>query len=332
MKGNVFSKWLKEFCALVFVQTAQAFILAIIMTLIVVLVTDTKYESQDANQITGVFAMIALASISKIEMLIKKIFGIGSDVTDPFMSGGKGFIGGIMSLKAIQTVGNNAKKIGSGMKSRRQARVNEKKAKIDYNKTRKSIIENNAQTNNQNVSATPTSVINSSMSQDSANNSNVANNTNRNLNGGTINITNSNVNMQGDKSGNKNSAQDELKKAKQDYQAKLNEIQKSKKDANKQLVSGILETGAAVVGGAAGIGVGAVYGAASGGNVLSSASNAGLYGAAMADKAAKLSVDATYGIKEMGQNGLEMHKLNREIKKTTKELEDAMKKFNAGDI
>ena len=75
MKKDVFMVWLKEFCSLIFTQTVQAFLLAIIMSVVVATATNDTIEEQDvAVSATGIIAIIALSSISKVELLVKKIF------------------------------------------------------------------------------------------------------------------------------------------------------------------------------------------------------------------------------------------------------------------
>ena len=77
MKDNIFAHWLKELCSLVFLQAIQAFIFAIVMALIISVMTPdnvSAIERSDLVASTGIIAVIALASISKLEDLIKKIF------------------------------------------------------------------------------------------------------------------------------------------------------------------------------------------------------------------------------------------------------------------
>ena len=73
MKKDIFMVWLKEFCSLIFTQTVQAFLLAIIMSVVVATASNGNIEDQgNTISATGLIAIIALASISKVELLVKK--------------------------------------------------------------------------------------------------------------------------------------------------------------------------------------------------------------------------------------------------------------------
>ncbi|MDD3303673.1 MAG: hypothetical protein PHP54_02010 [Clostridia bacterium] len=118
MKKDVFMIWLKEFCSLIFTQTVQAFLLAIIMS--VVVATATTGRSEDVGNTasaTGLIAIIALASLSKIEILVKKIFGVESQFGDPAMHNGHGaLMGGLIAAKLAGRALNNVPKIAGGIK------------------------------------------------------------------------------------------------------------------------------------------------------------------------------------------------------------------------
>ncbi len=130
MKKDVFSVWLKEFCSLVFTQTVQAFLLAIIMS-VVIYMADSDNQQQyagDSVSATSVIAIIALSSISKIELLVKKIFGVESQFGDPAMKNGiKSFGGGIAAGMAVLNLAkrplDNAKKVYNGVKDIRSSNM-----------------------------------------------------------------------------------------------------------------------------------------------------------------------------------------------------------------
>ncbi len=119
MKKDIFSTWVREFCSLVFIQTIQAFIFAIVMTLIISVMTPdnvTGVERADIVSATGFIAVIALASISKIEDLVKKIFGVQSNITDPSMRGGmKSLASTMIAAKLAKGVLDNGKKAAGGL-------------------------------------------------------------------------------------------------------------------------------------------------------------------------------------------------------------------------
>lgn len=114
--GGALSAWLKEFCALVFVQSIQAFTFAIIMVMVINLVGDESANSKAAP--LGMIAVVAMASISKLEDLVKKMFGIGPSVTDPSLRGGmKSWTTGMVAFGAAKRVADNGKKFFGGIGS-----------------------------------------------------------------------------------------------------------------------------------------------------------------------------------------------------------------------
>lgn len=119
MKKDIFTTWIREFCSLVFIQTIQAFIFSIVMALIISVMTPdniTGIDRADVISATGFIAVIALASISKIEDLVKKIFGVQSSVTDPSMRGGmKSLASTLVAAKLAKGVLDNGKKMAGGI-------------------------------------------------------------------------------------------------------------------------------------------------------------------------------------------------------------------------
>ncbi len=77
-KGGALNAWLKEFTALVFTQTIQAFIYAIIITIILfgMVGKDESISADDNNASLGLMATFALLSVFKVEDMAKKIFGL----------------------------------------------------------------------------------------------------------------------------------------------------------------------------------------------------------------------------------------------------------------
>jgi PREDICTED: nuclear factor NF-kappa-B p105 subunit-like len=114
--GGALSAWLKEFCALVFIQSIQAFTFAIIMVMVINLVKGESANSKAAP--LGMVAVVAMASISKLEDLVKKMFGIGPSVTDPSLRGGmKSWATGMVAFGAAKRVADNGKKFFGGIGS-----------------------------------------------------------------------------------------------------------------------------------------------------------------------------------------------------------------------
>ena len=130
MKKDVFSVWLKEFCSLVFTQTVQAFLLAIIMSVVICMANSDSSQqySGDTVSATSIIAIIALSSISKIELLVKKIFGVESQFGDPAMKNGiktfgVGIAAGMAALNLAKRPLDNVKKTYQGIKDVRSSNM-----------------------------------------------------------------------------------------------------------------------------------------------------------------------------------------------------------------
>lgn len=124
MKKDIFTVWLKEFCSLVFTQAVQAFLLAAIMSVVVATASGNLPTNRGAAaSATGIIAIIALTAVSKIEMLVKKIFGIESQFGDPSMkSGMAGLAGTLIGARLAGRVLNNVGKVGGGLADMRKGK------------------------------------------------------------------------------------------------------------------------------------------------------------------------------------------------------------------
>ena len=122
MKKGIFGVWFKELATLIFTQTVQAFLLAIIMAIIVQALQSSSGVGSTYG--AGLLAIIALSQFNKIEMLIKNIFGVTSQFNVGMDSGRAGLLGslmlGKMALSGAKKVGDNAGKILDG---RREAKA-----------------------------------------------------------------------------------------------------------------------------------------------------------------------------------------------------------------
>lgn len=110
MKKDILSDWLKEFCMLVFIQTVQAFIFAIVMSLILSILSGDFGSSESEVASTSIIAVFLLASVSKIEDIIKKVFGVKSGFHD------SGMRGGLRSLATFMMAGNIFKGVTDNVK------------------------------------------------------------------------------------------------------------------------------------------------------------------------------------------------------------------------
>ena len=122
MKKGIFGVWFKELATLIFTQTVQAFLLAIIMAIIVQALQSSSGVGSTYG--AGLLAIIALSQFNKIELLIKNIFGVTSQFNVGMDSGRAGLLGslmlGKMALSGAKKVGDNAGKILDG---RREAKA-----------------------------------------------------------------------------------------------------------------------------------------------------------------------------------------------------------------
>ena len=134
MQKGVFTTWIKELCALVFVQTIQAFILAIVLSIMLTFLLPYKTDdgkasitSQDTVSALGVLCIVLLTSLTKMEQITKKIFGLDSGILQNKPP--HGLMTSFLALKAASKALNNVPKviggigkISSGGLDRRKAR------------------------------------------------------------------------------------------------------------------------------------------------------------------------------------------------------------------
>lgn len=337
MKGNVFSIWLKEFCALVFTQTVQAFILAIILTLIVM-----TYQRKELGglsqyvqtQATGVLAIIALTSISKMETLVKKIFGLESSVTDASMKGGRGgVLGSIAAMKMAKNMLNNAPKVAKGVGGRIKAGTDMRRLKLNTANSLSKLDSKQSgggKINGANATATSNSRAISGGSS--------INESGEIFDEITSGDTNSTTSSTAASNRLKNDAKYEEKreKIKAEYDKKLAEIKSNKKKATRELLSGITETVGGIKAGTFGLAAGAVAAAGTGDDILATALKGAGIGAGVGDKigkgAAYVSSPALTPILTAEDVSDTLKLYTRENNKKIKDIEKKMKDFNAGDI
>lgn len=115
MQKGVFTTWVKELCALVFVQTIQAFILAIVISIIITFIAPNtsgdkiaKLTDADSVSALGILCIVLLTSLTKMEQITKKIFGLDSGILQNKPP--HGLMASYMALKAVGRVFNNVPK------------------------------------------------------------------------------------------------------------------------------------------------------------------------------------------------------------------------------
>lgn len=321
MKGNVFSQWLKEFCALVFTQTVQAFLLAIILLIVIISISNGSNDANNYNNITagGVLAIIALTSISKMESLIKKLFGLESSITDTSMKGGKGsLLGSMMALKMAKKSLDNIPKIGKGISGRFKASRDEKEAKINSANKLRSLDARYGMGGD-----TSADVEGSSNVPVPANNS-------------QVNATSSSSGTSSSRRANYNEKyEDKKEKLIEEYNKKIAEAKALKKNSTRDIVSGIFETGGAIGGGIAGASMGAVLAAGTGDDILDNTTRGMGIGIGVGDTAGGYAAKGTFAPKNI-RNTISSYSNTRKkmesMKADIERFEKEVKRFNAGDI
>lgn len=138
--ANTLSKWLKEFCALVFIQSLQAFLLAMVSSLVISINGEIS-GSIDSSSAQGlaVINIIALAAMSKLEQLVSDMIGLKSSITDVGLKGGAkmgahGLAGGIATMAALRRLGDNGKKMIGGVRGIAAGRREQKNALAEKNR------------------------------------------------------------------------------------------------------------------------------------------------------------------------------------------------------
>jgi len=128
--GGALSTWLKEFTALVFTQTIQAFIYAIIILIILYGMNTNRanVSANDSNSALGLMATFALLSVFKVEELAKKIFGLGNTKASPG-NAMKSIAKTAIAAKLGKRVLNNAGKIFGGIGAITKSRQDNRKTK-----------------------------------------------------------------------------------------------------------------------------------------------------------------------------------------------------------
>lgn len=126
--GPVLNSWIKEFCTLVFIQTIQAFIYAMIISLILEINFGAIDKVEDRNAGMAILAIIALTSVFKVEEMVKKIFGIGNtraDVRGAMSSLAKTAIAWNFGKRVL----DNGAKVAGGIKAKTDAAKGRQKLK-----------------------------------------------------------------------------------------------------------------------------------------------------------------------------------------------------------
>ncbi len=128
-KGGSFSNWLKEFCTIVLIQSLQAFLFSIIVVLIVTSYNQSKADESSKALGLGIVGVVGLASLSKLEDLVKKMLGVGSSFDPSMKLSNTDIATGLMAGKIAGRVLNNGANLGKGVAGYRKASKEETKVK-----------------------------------------------------------------------------------------------------------------------------------------------------------------------------------------------------------
>lgn len=277
MKKDIFSVWIKEFGSLVFTQSVQAFLLSIVMSIVLTTAEggSTSTAGVDVSA-TGVIAIVALVSISKIELLVKKIFGIESQFGDPSMkAGAAGLAGTLIGARLAGRVLNNAGKLAGGAQDMLGARKAKANARANLAKGLNKLKANEAGGGegtssgagalggaNQNNLAD--SLTNGAVAGTAAGNAvgNSMQNGSLNINPSNLNINAGNVKLDG-----KNISDDKKEELREKYEEAIEQAKAQRRQGLYKIASGVAETGGAIAGGTAG----AIVGLAAGDGALKNA-------------------------------------------------------------
>ena len=259
MKDNIFAHWLRELCSLVFIQSIQAFIFAIVMSLIISIMTPENVgEIGDDNRTdyiaaTGIIAVLAISSISKLEDLVKKIFGVQSNVTDTGMRGGmKSLATTMMAANLAKGVLDNAGKVvgGIGGVTAANRSMNKQRARLARKVGNEGPVQLRSGSNPNGVPGE-----NTPESLPAGTTSNSSNNTNAKSSSLNSANTASRINAS-----TKRAMSKDLQKAYDDYEDKLEELKGKRRASTFKAISGLSETLGAAGGGITGALIGASIG------------------------------------------------------------------------
>lgn len=274
MKKGVFGAWFRELATLVFTQTIQAFLLAIVMTIVISAMGAAEKDATNndgksgTNYAAGMLAIIALSQFGKIELLIKNIFGVTSQYGGGMEHGKGGLIASMAAFKlgkrGLDNLGKVTGGIGGALKANRNLKTLRNQRKNIELEGKADEAENGADLALNEMENTADKFINNTAKGAAmATGAQMVGGTNGN-NGGIgisssdiqklITAINSSTNTL--KSNKSKSDKDDKKEKLAEIDKKINEAKLNRRTGVRQAVSGVSETAGAIVGAAAGATVG----------------------------------------------------------------------------
>lgn len=329
MKKGIFNDWFRELATLIFTQTIQAFLLAIVMTIVINAMATSNTQGTDENGQTtsqtnyaaGLLAIIALSQFGKIELLVKNIFGVTSQYGDPSMQAGKDSLtaGKVLALGAAKKLSDNVKKVGSGVKNTWQGARDVRR----LNKQRALAQSDLDALNDPDNPTTGSGDMKTDFGTKSLPGGSGYNKTSSGLgvSSGEISELISAIKAQTTqlKNQNNDNAKEKAKKNLDDIDAKIEEARKRKREGLKNIASGVAESAAAIPGAA----VGATVGLGMGESVATSA----VIGAGAADTIASGVVSAGHSLVEGHMDNVKARDKKRAIEKELRDRVTAQEEY-----
>lgn len=319
-KNKVFNVWIKELCSLIFVQAFQALLMALMLSIVVNLYHDaiTTGDSGSRNAM-GIYAVIILVLIPKVELLVKRIFGLGSGVmNDSMIAGRDSLLKTGLALKLGGRVLNNAGKTIGGLAglastfpggmARKKVRIAENNYNASLNRSNNNLALGNSEPDGERQNAGRG--IASVGRNYSINDSNSRNGRLGTSSAGSLGNLTADDLASAIKKANDDSPEDALNKAKHELtQQRLNSLHKA--------ASGVTET----IGAIGGAGLGAVVSLGTGGDDLISDM---MIGMGVGDKVGEAAANATIGnATRINENSYQRKKLNDKLRKSEDKLRES---------
>lgn len=306
--GSALSTWIKEFCTLVFIQSIQAFTYAIIIVVITRLqFSENILENSTKASAMGLFTIIALTSVFRIEELLRRIFGISPTKADhgsAVRSLAKVAMIGKVGKRLTDNLGKVTGGIGKRIKSRKDLKaLNDEKAKDindlnDEYRANRSKVTNPVSNSNSNSNTKPELSDEAKKYYEKAKEAKANGNLHdynlyKGMAAGYMKAQ-KNAGSSSNSTGGNSKKYDYLSKYKaiqKDYEKQKKEIMDARKAGVKDIASGVFEFVGATVGGT----TGAIIGV-SDGNVDDLLSNT-IAGAAVGDAAGEALIKKVEGLK-----------------------------------
>lgn len=320
MKKGIFSSWFREIATIIFTQTIQAFLLAIVMSIIISALGSQSgsTDQSGSSAAAGLLAIIALSQFGKIELLIKNIFGVTSGVADTSMNAGfRGLTAGkVIAARGLTRIANNGRKIGEGIKSfKTRSEIKDLKSEKETLEAHRDAGLTGDPTTNRIMGST-TNDLDSSTTGSNANNA---------LNVSAADIVaaihdQTNAIKQQTDAQERNRQDDKIEKLEQ----KIQEASDKKKEQIRTGVSGLAETAGGLYGASAGLAVGL----AQGDNIAETTMGGmgvGDYVGESVTKAGFGTIDSVKGINKISKSkGKRNLAIQQDIEKQTSDTEKAL--------